>query len=73
MADYPADVILDGSPVAPHSPEDRSHGDSRRSWGDQVESEAVESLVTHELDPQRGRSTPGLGLPAEELDWSLAL
>ena len=33
-----------------------------------AESEAVGFPVTHELDPRRGRSTPGFGLPAEELD-----
>ena len=33
-----------------------------------AESKTVGSTVTHELDPQRGRSTPGFGLSAEELD-----
>ncbi|MYB07501.1 MAG: hypothetical protein F4Y24_14220 [Gemmatimonadetes bacterium] len=33
-----------------------------------AESEAVGSPVTHELDPRRGRSTTGFGLPAEALD-----
>ena len=33
-----------------------------------AESEAVGSPVTHELDPRRGRCTPGFGLPAEALD-----
>ena len=33
-----------------------------------AESKAVGSTVTHELDPRKGRSTPGFELPAEELD-----
>jgi len=33
-----------------------------------AESTAEGSPVTHELDPGRGRSTPGFGLPANELD-----
>ena len=33
-----------------------------------AESKAVGSPVTHELDSERGRSTPGFGLPTEELD-----
>jgi len=33
-----------------------------------AESTAEGSPVTHELDPGSGRSTPGFGLPANELD-----
>ena len=33
-----------------------------------AESKAVGSTVAHELDPRKGRSTPGFELPAEELD-----
>ena len=33
-----------------------------------AESKTVESTVTHELDPRKGRSTPGFERPAEELD-----
>jgi len=33
-----------------------------------AESKAVGSPVTHELDAKKGRSTPGFGLPTEELD-----
>ena len=50
------------------SPENRSHGHSGRFGGRFVESEAVGSPVTHELHSRRGRSTPGFGLSAEELD-----
>jgi len=46
----------------------RSHGHSGRFGAGLAESEAVGSMVTHELDPRSGRSTPGFGLPAEELD-----
>ena len=56
------------TPKAPASPENRSHGDSG-GWGAGcAESEAAGSPVTHELEPRRGRSTPGFGLPAKELD-----
>ena len=50
------------------SPENRSHGDSGRCGAGWAESEAVGSPVTRELDPRRGRSTPGFELPAEVLD-----
>jgi len=56
------------SPVPPQSPENRSHGHSGRLGGRLAESTAEGSPVTHELDPGRGRSTPGFGLPANELD-----
>ena len=55
-------------PGAVSSPETHSHGDSGRFGGGLAESEATESPVTHELDPRRGRSTPGFGPPAKELD-----
>jgi len=59
---------LSEPPVPPQSPENRSQGHSRRLGAGLAESEAVGSRVTHELDPGRGRSTPGFGLPANELD-----
>ena len=37
-------------------------------WGGWAESEAAGSLVAPELDPRRGRNTPGFGLLSEELD-----
>ncbi len=48
--------------------ENRSHGHSGRFGGGLAESKAVGSTVAHELDPRKGRSTPGFELPAEELD-----
>ena len=50
------------------SPENRPHGDSGRLGAGCSESEAVRPPVTHELDPRRGRSTPGFALSREELD-----
>jgi len=44
---------------------------SRRFWafcGGSAESEAAGSPVTHQSHPRKGRSTPGFGLPTEELD-----
>ena len=80
VADDAADMILAGLDNPPEggslaaiqvhtlsSPGNRSHGHSGRLLGGLAESEAVGSLVMHELDPRRGRSTPGFGLPAEEL------
>jgi len=56
-------------PPHPVEPGNGSHGHSGRFGGRLAESEAVGSPVTHELDPRRGRSTPGFGLPTEELDF----
>jgi len=52
----------------PRNPENRTDGHSGRFGGGLAESEAVGWPVTHELDPRRGRSTPGFGPPVEELD-----
>ena len=56
------------SPGTVSSPENRPHGDSDRLGAGCAESEAAGSRVTHELDPRRGRSTPGFALSREELD-----
>ena len=56
------------SPGTVSSPENRPHGDSGRLGAGCAESEAVRPPVTHELDPRRGRSTPGFALSREELD-----
>lgn len=61
--------------VAPEPPRSRIEPGnplSRQFWAfggrSLAESEAAGSPVTHELDPRRGRSTPGFGLPVKELD-----
>ena len=57
--------------IQAHTPPSPEKPLSRPFWafgGRLAESKAAGSPVTHELDPQRGRSTPGFGLPARELD-----
>ena len=61
-------AAIRAAPVPSRSLENRSHGHSGRLGAGLAESEAVASTVTHELDPGRGRSTPGFGLPVKELD-----
>ena len=68
MSDWVAAIQVMLPPNTLPSRENRSHGHSGRFGGGLAASEAVGSTVTHELDPRRGRSTPGFGLPAEVLD-----
>ena len=65
LADWVAAVQV-MLPPQPVEPEKRSHGHSGRFGGGLAEFKVVGSPVTHELNPRRGRSTPGFGLPAED-------
>ena len=68
LADWVAAIQGHGPPQAPRARKTALTAILGVWGGGLAESEAIGSPVTHERDPRRGRSTPGFGLPAKDLD-----